>query len=245
MRRIGARLKDAGFRNVVPIPFAGVPIVKFEAKIGNQVIQADINTNERFGASFLTASRAALTFLAQASSTRASSTPTATSTPLFAPSASSSNSGLASDGSTTLPAPAVPSPSPPVRPSLLLSLTPILTSSYSKTPSSYSFSPTSKLAKSSPTSKTPPSSPSPAFAQPASGPSPRSSSASVPASQRVSSPRPAGTRRLSSAFLLRTISSLRISGSTSLRRGSLGTMPRSSWSRRRSLVWRRERRSLV
>ena len=52
MRRIATRLKDAGFRKVLPIPFAGVPIVKFEAKIGNQVIQADINTNERFGTSF-------------------------------------------------------------------------------------------------------------------------------------------------------------------------------------------------
>lgn len=30
-------------------PTAGVPIVKFEVKIGDQRIQADINTNERLG----------------------------------------------------------------------------------------------------------------------------------------------------------------------------------------------------
>jgi hypothetical protein len=38
---------------VAPVPFAGVPIVKFEAIIGvgdeDFTIQADLNTNERFG----------------------------------------------------------------------------------------------------------------------------------------------------------------------------------------------------
>lgn len=49
MRSIARILKRAGFHNVTPIPFAGVPIVKFEAKIRGETIQADLNTNERFG----------------------------------------------------------------------------------------------------------------------------------------------------------------------------------------------------
>ncbi|ORY88350.1 hypothetical protein BCR35DRAFT_301887 [Leucosporidium creatinivorum] len=49
MRVVGNKLRQAGLSKVHPIPFAGVPIVKFEAQIGDQLIQADINTNERLG----------------------------------------------------------------------------------------------------------------------------------------------------------------------------------------------------
>lgn len=45
-------LKSAGFRKVQPIPFSKVPIVKFEAKINGELIQADICTNERLGQFF-------------------------------------------------------------------------------------------------------------------------------------------------------------------------------------------------
>lgn len=49
MRKLARRLKQEGFGKVTPVPFAGVPIVKFEARVDGHLIQADINTNERLG----------------------------------------------------------------------------------------------------------------------------------------------------------------------------------------------------
>ncbi|KAI5476739.1 hypothetical protein MNV49_007329 [Pseudohyphozyma bogoriensis] len=49
MRSVARKLVHWGYTNVLPIPNAGVPIVKFEARFGNEVIQVDLNTNERFG----------------------------------------------------------------------------------------------------------------------------------------------------------------------------------------------------
>ncbi|KAK4693193.1 hypothetical protein P7C70_g8974, partial [Phenoliferia sp. Uapishka_3] len=49
MREIGRRLQRHGFGKIRSVPFAAVPIVKFEAKVGKEVIQVDINTNERLG----------------------------------------------------------------------------------------------------------------------------------------------------------------------------------------------------
>lgn len=49
MRSLATRLQLAGCMRVNAIPFAGVPIVKFEAIIDGELIQADINTNEQLG----------------------------------------------------------------------------------------------------------------------------------------------------------------------------------------------------
>ncbi|KAL8280590.1 hypothetical protein RQP46_006913 [Phenoliferia psychrophenolica] len=49
MREIGKRLQRRGFKNVRSVPFAAVPIVKFTAELGGEVIEVDINTNERLG----------------------------------------------------------------------------------------------------------------------------------------------------------------------------------------------------
>ncbi|GAA5899744.1 uncharacterized protein JCM6883_005975 [Sporobolomyces salmoneus] len=49
MRKIGNSLYRAGLDNIHPIPDAAVPICKFEVEIDGQMIQADLNTNERLG----------------------------------------------------------------------------------------------------------------------------------------------------------------------------------------------------
>lgn len=49
MRRLGQRLMRLGLAKVQPIPFSNVPICKFEATVDGELIQADLNTNERFG----------------------------------------------------------------------------------------------------------------------------------------------------------------------------------------------------
>ncbi|GAA5911983.1 hypothetical protein JCM5296_004030 [Sporobolomyces johnsonii] len=49
MRKLGNALRRAGLSNVNPISGATVPICKFEVRIDGQLIQADLNTNERLG----------------------------------------------------------------------------------------------------------------------------------------------------------------------------------------------------
>ncbi len=49
MRRLAQRLIRLGLAKVQPIPFSNVPICKFEATVDGELIQADLNTNERFG----------------------------------------------------------------------------------------------------------------------------------------------------------------------------------------------------
>ena len=49
MRSLSKRLVEFGFDKVQAIPFASVPIVKFECEIDGVKIQADLNTNERLG----------------------------------------------------------------------------------------------------------------------------------------------------------------------------------------------------
>ncbi|GAA5953423.1 hypothetical protein JCM21900_005659 [Sporobolomyces salmonicolor] len=49
MKKLGNTLRRAGLLNVQPIVGASVPICKFEVKIDGQLIQADLNTNERLG----------------------------------------------------------------------------------------------------------------------------------------------------------------------------------------------------
>lgn len=49
MRRLAQRLQRLGLDRVQPIPFSNVPICKFEVTVDGELIQADLNTNERFG----------------------------------------------------------------------------------------------------------------------------------------------------------------------------------------------------
>ncbi|KAM0752275.1 hypothetical protein T439DRAFT_324345 [Meredithblackwellia eburnea MCA 4105] len=49
MNRIAKLLTRNGFKQVRPVPFASVPIVKFTAELDGETISVDINTNERLG----------------------------------------------------------------------------------------------------------------------------------------------------------------------------------------------------